>query len=90
MYELTFELLKSNCPNFGHNGEYSISIIVVNCILNYRDNPPTEVFEFDGSLLYAPCAPTNVTAGQVVVNNLTHKSLTDKLVLATCDHHKGC
>ena len=44
----------------------------------YREQPPIERFEFDGSLLYAPCAPSNVTAGQVVVNNLTHDYLTER------------
>lgn len=46
---------------------------------NVRDNPPIEVFEFDGSLLSAPCAPTNVDAGHVVVNNLTYDNLSERL-----------
>ena len=43
-----------------------------------RDQAAIEHFEFDGSLLAAPCAPTDVQAGKIVINNLTHKAMTDK------------
>lgn len=44
----------------------------------FRDQPSIELFEFDGSLLHAPCAPGNVQAGQIAINNLTHKAMIEK------------
>lgn len=50
----------------------------ISCSPGYRDQPSIELFEFDGSLLHAPCAPSNVQAGQIAINNLTHKPMIDK------------
>uniref|UniRef100_A0A1X7U1C3 FCH domain-containing protein n=1 Tax=Amphimedon queenslandica TaxID=400682 RepID=A0A1X7U1C3_AMPQE len=73
LYEDSFALINDALSQVERESEY-VQFIRDNA----KDQAPIENFEFDGTLLSAPCAPSDVQAGQIVINNLTHKAMADK------------